>query len=671
MSPESSYSLAPLGNAPPVAGLTPAEQLRLLQTCVGRLDDIIVITEADPLDEPGPRIVFVNEAFTRRTGWTVAEVLGRSPRMLQGPGTDRATLARIRAALERREPVHEEILNYAKDGQVMCLEMDILPVPGREGRPSHFVAVMRDVTERRRVAEALRRSEETYRLLFRDNPQPMWVYDPQTLRFLAVNRAALAQYGWSEDEFRAMTIHDIRPPEDVPRLERKLADPAYLRSRHTDVWRHRRKDGAILEVEIISEPFTWEDLPARLVLAKDLTERRQLEAKFLRAQRLESIGTLAGGIAHDLNNVLAPVMMSVDLLRAALREPSLREVLDALESSVRRGADMVRQILTFARGLDGRRVAVPVGRVVRDVQRLARETFAKNVTVTVSLAPGLWPVTADPTQLHQLLLNLCVNARDAMPEGGELTISAANVVLDAAYAAMTPGITPGRHVHLRVSDTGTGIPASIRDKIFDPFFTTKEPGLGTGLGLATVLTIAASCGGSVRVESEEGRGSAFEIHLPAAPDGAAAEAEAPRGELPRGRGELVLVVDDEAAVRLITQQTLEAYGYRALTAEDGASAVAVFATQREVALVLTDMMMPVMDGFATIQALRRIRPDVRVVAASGMADGPLAKAAGAGVRHILPKPYTADTLLRTIQQALAENSSASGAGGSGINRFES
>ena len=326
-----------------------------------------------------------------------------------------------------------------------------------------------------------------------------------------------------------------------------------------------------------------------------------------------------------------------------------------MASSARRGADMVRQVLHFARGVEGRRMSVQVKHLLLDVEKILRDTFTKNIELRTNLPDDLWTVVGDPTQLHQVLMNLCVNARDAMPTGGVLTLSARNVEIDAQYAALDAEATPGAYILIRVEDTGSGIPADMLDRIFDPFFTTKEVGKGTGLGLSTSLAIVKTHAGFLRVYSELGVGTTFKAYFPAQTSHVDDdEATGILLTLPRGDGELILVVDDEAAVREITRQTLEAFGYRVLLAADGAEAVAIFAGRKDdVSVVLTDMMMPVMDGPATIQVLRRIDPAVRIIAASGLsANGPEGNAARLGVRHFLPKPYTAQTLLTVLRETL-------------------
>ena len=319
----------------------------------------------------------------------------------------------------------------------------------------------------------------------------------------------------------------------------------------------------------------------------------------------------------------------------------------------------MRQVLSFARGLEGERIEVQPKHLLKDLENIIKDTFPKDIRLQFSIPNDTWTILGDPTQVHQILLNLCVNARDAMPNGGSLTIGVENCVLDEQYAAMNIQAKAGRYVMISVTDSGTGIPPDILDKIFEPFFTTKELNKGTGLGLSTVMAIVKSHGGFVNVYSEPGKGTTFKVYLPAMEISSEARKEqSEQASLPRGNGETILVVDDEASILTITSQTLQAFGYRVLTATDGADAVAIYAQHKnEIAVVLTDMMMPVMDGPATIHALMRINPAVKIIAASGLnANGGVAKASGAGVKHFLTKPYTAGTLLKTMRAILDEPS---------------
>lgn len=383
-----------------------------------------------------------------------------------------------------------------------------------------------------------------------------------------------------------------------------------------------------------------------LMINTDETERRALEAQFLRAQRMESIGALAGGIAHDLNNILSPILTSMELIRAALPRREDHELVDIVEASANRGAEMVKQILVFARGAEGQRSRLALGLILRDLEKIMRETFPRNVSVEVRPGRGLWPVLGDATQIHQLLLNLCVNARDAMPGGGALTLQASNVA--------DPGPSSVPSVLLEVTDTGCGIPEDIRDKVFDPFFTTKKVGEGTGLGLSTVQVIVKNHGGSVHFESEAGKGSTFRVRLPADTDAGAERGAQARKAPPIGRGELVLVVDDESSVRSVTQRTLENFGYRVVVAKNGGDGLAVFArNEGEIAAVITDVMMPVMDGPGMIRELRMQAPALPIIAVTGLvAAENLDRVREVGVQTILAKPYTAETLLHTLAALL-------------------
>jgi CheY-like chemotaxis protein len=376
---------------------------------------------------------------------------------------------------------------------------------------------------------------------------------------------------------------------------------------------------------------------------------------------MESIGMLAGGIAHDLNNVLAPIVMATQLLRLRFPDAESQKLLGTVEASAQRGAELVRQVLTFARGLEGQHLLVHPKALVRDVERLLAETVGKSIEVVSQIEPDLWPVPGDPTQLHQVLMNLCINARDAMPEGGRLRIGVRNVRVDEQYAAMSQELRPGLYVLFEVQDTGHGVPPEIRERIFEPFFSTKKPGKGTGLGLSTARTIVRNHDGVISLESEMGRGTTFRVFLPASLETATARGTAAPLPPPRGSGETILVVDDEASILSITRHALEMYGYQALTASNGAEALALFAQKRgAIAAVLTDMAMPVLDGAALIYALRKIDPDVKVIAASGLKSTVQSmEPFGLGTTAFLAKPFTAETMLHAIHAALASRAPAS------------
>ncbi|KAF3891199.1 response regulator [Tolypothrix bouteillei VB521301] len=391
-----------------------------------------------------------------------------------------------------------------------------------------------------------------------------------------------------------------------------------------------------------------------LTVDTDISEKKLLESQLFRTQRLESIGTLASGIAHDLNNILTPILAVAQLL--PLKYPDIYEqdmhLLEILEDSAKRGADLVKQVLSFARGVEGKRITLQLRHLIKEVIAILKETFPKSVEVRTDIQQDLWMVSGDSTQLHQVLMNLCVNARDAMPNGGTLSISAENLFVDENYARMHLEAKTGPYTVITVSDTGVGISSEIIDRIFEPFFTTKEQGKGTGLGLSTVIGIVKSHGGFVNVYSEVGSGTRFKVYFPAVEE---IETEvAPEVEVLTGHGELILVVDDEPSIQEITKASLEAYNYKILTANDGVEAIALYAQYKDtIRVVLMDMMLPLLDGLTAIRTIQKINPHVKVIATSGlMSSSKLAAATGNGVQKFLPKPYTVKELLYALQTVL-------------------
>jgi PAS domain S-box-containing protein len=470
------------------------------------------------------------------------------------------------------------------------------------------------------------------------------------------NKSAERLYGWPAAEVQGRPVEELifRDISYFERAKREALEKGEWKGETCQVTRGD-------EPVVVDSQWTLvQDKSGRpksiLIVNTDISEKKKIEAQFLRTQRMESIGTLAGGIAHDLNNVLAPIMMSVEMLKEKFKDDQSRRMLSILESSARRGADMVKQVLTFARGVDGERVLLQTRHLLKEVAKITGETFPKTIQIKTNLAENLWPIMGDATQLHQVLVNLAVNARDAMPNGGTLTFAAENTALEAGQKPGAGDAKPGFYVVLKVGDTGSGIPREILDKIFEPFFTTKELGKGTGLGLATVLGIVKSHGGFVQVQTEVGKGTTFLIYLPALENAGKPQDATEVRKLPTGNGEVILAVDDEASVLSMTKETLETYGYRVLTARDGTEAVATYSAHRhEIKGVLTDMLMPYMDGPATIRVLRKLDPEVKIIAASGLMDNEKVKdATGMANIAFLMKPYTAEKLLHTLHKTLTE-----------------
>ena len=397
-----------------------------------------------------------------------------------------------------------------------------------------------------------------------------------------------------------------------------------------------------------------------LLINSDITETKKLESQFLRAQRLESIGTLASGIAHDLNNILSPILMATGILRGSIRKED-QQMVDIIEGSAERGAGIVKQVLTFARGVEGERSLLQPKHLLTEMVKVMNQTFPKNIDIKTNFAPDLWTVLGDATQLHQVLLNLCVNARDAMsPRGGSLKVSCENINVTEQIVSVNPGATVGPHICFSVTDTGSGMTPEVMEKIFNPFFTTKEQGKGTGLGLATVIGIVKGHKGFLVLQSEIGTGTTFKIHLPANREARAAEKPTECLADLKGNGELVLVVDDEAAIREVIVGTLEAHNYRCYTAEDGTEALAVYFERRDaVQLIVTDLHMGMMDGVMLTKSVKKLTPDAKIIISSGhIQKENQVILEGLGVKHFLEKPYTSEKLLLCVKQALTATPAA-------------
>jgi CheY-like chemotaxis protein len=369
---------------------------------------------------------------------------------------------------------------------------------------------------------------------------------------------------------------------------------------------------------------------------------------------MESVGTLASGIAHDLNNILGPIILALQFLRKTFSDEQGIKMLKMLEGTAMRGSDLVKQVLTFARGQEGERTPIQIRHTINDLKKFMQEAFSSDIIVEVNVPNDLWAINADPTQIHQVLLNLAVNARDAMPRGGTITISAENLTLDENYAAMNLDAKPGQYILVSVTDSGSGIPPEIQEKIFEPFFTTKEPGKGTGLGLATVFSIVKSHGGFIKLYSEIGKGTNFRLYFPAIIGEKIKEQQALYIESLEGHGEWILLVDDEYVIREVSKLTLESNGYNVLLAADGIEAIGLFAQNRDkIDLVITDMNMPNMNGPTLIRTLQKMKPSLPIIGASGLTDKTkLDEVAGLNISSFLSKPYTAEKLLEVLSDLL-------------------
>jgi PAS domain S-box-containing protein len=622
-------------------------QIRLMAHTVASVQDCISITDLQN------RFLLVNDAFRATYGYTTGELLGQDASLLRSPAASVADLARMLPDT-LAGGWHGEVLHRRKDGTDLPVELWMSVVRDETGDPVALVGVGRNITERKLAEEHLMQSEEQFRLIAENvadmiavlDLEGKWIYNSPSYEGILGDPGSLR----GTDGFR--DVH----PHDRDAVAKQYRDIVRTGEGRRIEYRLMGKDGSTRSID--SKGSAIRDgngnISRVVLVSRDVTEEKRLAAHFLRAQRMESIGTLAGGIAHDLNNVLSPILMAIELLRGRVSDPGGKKILNTMETSAQHGSDIVKQVLAFGRGVEGERILVQLKHVIKEVVAIAGQTFPKSMSIETDIPRDLWTVSADPTQMQQVLLNILVNARDAMPGGGTITVTAENAAIDAKYSLTHLEAKPGNYVSIAIADSGEGIPPDIRDKIFEPFFTTKEIGSGTGLGLSTTLAIVKSHEGFINLTSDVGRGTEFRIYIPAkgtATDFAAASHDA---ELPAGNGELILVIDDESAIREITTETLRTYGYRVLSASDGAEGVEVYARHgKSVSVVITDIMMPVMDGTAAILALRKINPRVKIIAVSGLTSGGHPDPpADSDEYTFLTKPFTAETLLRALAAVL-------------------
>ncbi len=605
---------------------------------------------------PDGCVTFLNEYGLKFFDYTAEEIIGRHV-----VGT---IVPEIESTSRDLRPLMEEILknpkafeknineNMRRNGERVWIAWTNKTVFDDNNQIKEVLSIGTDITERRR-AEA----QIAEQAAFLDKAQDAIVVRGLDGQILYWNQAAEIIYGWKREEVLDRNVLELSYID--PDIYHKINQDVLAQGEWSGEVRHLTRNRREIVVE--SRLTLIRDnagLPKSiLAINTDITEKKIIEAQFLRAQRMESIGTLAGGIAHDLNNILTPILMSIDALKTKTLDPQAIKMLESIGVSAKRGADIVRQVLTFARGIQGERVEIQPKHLLHDLELIIKDIFPKDIRLQLSIPEETWSIQGDPTQMHQVLLNLCLNARDAMPEGGDLRLSIENCFLDQQFAASNFQAKPGRYVKFSVIDRGTGIPPEILEKIFEPFFTTKDINKGTGLGLSTVTAIVKSHGGLINVQSEMGQGTAFHVYLPAMEAVHEAKKEASEEiQLPHGQGETILLVDDEAPILAVTSEVLQAFGYRVIHAADGAQALELYIQhQDDIALVVTDMRMPVLDGSAMIMGLTALNPAVKIIAASGLdMNDPMAKLAGTGVKHFLSKPYTPATLLKLLRAVLDE-----------------
>ena len=614
------------------------------------MDGIISVDEQQ-------KILLFNAAAEAIFGWRADQVLGQPIDLLipdrfrpqHGHNIEQFGRGDIQ---QRRMNVQRTVMALRASGEEFPIEASISKATVNDEKI--YTVILRDVTEAVRYRQQIEQQSQ----MLEQVSDAVSVVDLHG-KITYWNQAATRLFGWTAEEVLGRNAHELLYRGDPQVLSDMQRETNARRSWAGELTKVTRSGNKVI-VEHRHTVLRDEAGAAKgyLCIDIDITDRKKRERAANRSQRLESIGTLAGGIAHDLNNVLTPILMGAKLLASARTPGDRQGLLDTMVASAQRAADLVKQVLAFAGGIRGERSPVRMDQIITETRGLLEHTLPKSIQIETTVDADCPPVLGDATELSQVLMNLSINARDAMPDGGTLTIEVTSILLDGNASQLNPAARPGRYVLLKVSDTGSGMTPDVLDRIFDPFFTTKEIGKGTGLGLATVQGIVKSSGGFINVYSEPGLGTMFSIYLPAvvpieATPGVHSEA---LGEL--GLGRTVLLVDDEAAILRMTAAVLEGADYRVLTARDGAAAITMFSQHRdEISAVLLDVMMPGLDGLQTLDQLRRIDPDVVVVACSGLRTSQRdAEVLERGAKAFLPKPYSEAQLLETLSQVLKSRS---------------
>jgi PAS domain S-box-containing protein len=636
------------------------EELRLLQTAVSHQNDILLITEAAPIDGPdGPKIVYVNNAFEKLTGFSREEAIGKSPRILQGPKTQRTELDRIRRAIEEQQSVRTEVVNYSKSGQEYWLEIDINPIANKVGLITHFVAVERDITKYRRKERALQVSEKRFRLMARATGSTLWELD------IARNSQWWSEglkevFGHEMDRIEVPPtiwwthVHpddQVAGTEALDRLISGKTDTLYRK------YRFQRADKSWARVEERAFVIRDEDGLAISVLGSitDISQRLELEERLHQAQKMEVVGQLTGGVAHDFNNLLTVMMGNAEILSDELSDqPDLQKLAAMTLRAADRGSELTNRLLAFSRKQPLQPQVLHLDPLIQGMETLLRRTLPENINIKIFNTGGLWKTEIDPSQIETALLNLTLNARDAMREGGGLTIETANASLDEDYVAKELDVKAGQYVMIVVTDTGHGIAPDVIGHIFEPFFTTKEVGLGSGLGLSMIYGFVKQSGGHISVYSEQGEGTTFRLYLPRLKANDAQDEIDRDGQKIVGGNNIILVVEDDALVRDYVIAQLNGLGYRTLEASNGAEALVLLNQHPRIDLLFTDVIMPGgMGGRELADAASALKPDLKVLFTSGYTENSIAHNGrlDAGV-DLLSKPYRRDQLTAKVRKVL-------------------
>lgn len=634
------------------------EQLRLLEAAVQQISDVVIITDAttrDPLDE----IVYVNDAFEKVTGFTRDEAIGQTPRILQGPKTQRSELNRIRQAVDKRTPVRAELINYTKSGQEYWLEIEMAPIENKAGTVTHFVAVERDITDRKQADEALRLSETRFRMISKATGSAVWEWDILRDRvWWSDQMAELFGHPQDPESISSTTWRQNISPSDqdhvddaMDKLLRGEIDAIH------DTYRFQRADGTWVDVENRAFLIRDEDgRPVRVLGSiTDISHRLEIEERLRQSQKLESVGQLTGGVAHDFNNLLTIILGNVEMLQDSLDEESpLRDFADMTAGAADRAAELTNRLLAFSRKQTLRPEVIDINAVINGIESMLRRTLGEAIDIKVTLDGDLWSSEIDVAQLESSLLNLALNSRDAMPDGGSLTIETSNADLDDNYVVTEPGLNAGDYVVVAVSDTGCGIPKDKIPHIFEPFFTTKAVDQGTGLGLSMVYGFVKQSGGHVRVYSELGEGATVKLYFPRhVGEHVAPNAVAQSQAILRGNETILAVEDDTLILQQLTAQ-LTGMGYAVLNASAGEPALAILRARPDIDLLFTDIVLPGgMNGRQIAEAALDIRPDLKVLYTSGYSESAIVHDGRLDQDvELLSKPYRRADLATKVRKVL-------------------
>lgn len=623
------------------------EELRLIDAALSRQNDIVVITEADGLDAPnGPRIVYVNDAFEQLTGYTKKEAIGRTPRILQGPDTDRQQLDRIRNALKNKEPIRCEVFNYGKSGQSYWLELDITPLFNAEKKCTHFVAVQRDITQRKLQEVELRQAQERFELISLATNDVIWDWNFIT-NSLWWNDAMTAVFGYALSELEPgpeswiKRIHYDDLKRVLDGFNKVIKGDEVL---WRDEYRFLRKNGSY--ANIIDRGFVKRDDTGKITRMvgsmHDITELIDMEQRLRESQKLEAVGHLTGGVAHDFNNLLTVIMGNAEMMADLTTDPDMSSMAEMSLSAAQRGAELTSRLLAFARRRPLDPKATNLNQLVAAMQPLIRRTLPENIELELTLDENLGITEIDASELDTALLNLAVNARDAMSDGGKMTIKTVNAVLDSDYAARNFEVVPGEYVMICVSDTGTGMTADTLRRAFEPFFTTKAMGKGSGLGLSMVFGFTKQSNGHIKINSEPGEGTSVKLFFPRLQGVQQTSSEPKALKQLEGGTEHILIVEDDVMVLKNLERQLLLLGYRVTAVTSGPEALMALKTHNDIELLLTDIIMPGgMNGRELAEQARSAYPYLKVLFTSGYTENVIVHHGrlDLGV-ELLSKPYT-------------------------------